>query len=279
VDRELQAISIAETRFVVLAKPVAAVRLYLDHTWLRPEENLATDEALLHWCEARPGTEVLRLWESPSPFVVLGYGNSAAHEVDLDACAQLRIPVLRRCSGGGTVLQAPGCLCYALILQTALHPELRNVSSTNRWIMETHRSLLCSLTGRDVRVAGTTDLVIGGKKCSGNSQKRSRAHVLFHGTFLLRLDLALVTRTLRHPSREPGYRLGRPHVDFLQQLPVSGPTLRLALRECWRAESEFTAPLHTEIQNLLDQRYGQESWHRRRQVAASAYAAERCRRR
>jgi len=248
----------------VLAEAVPTARLCLDRTWSRPEENLAVDEALLQWCETHPGKEVLRLWESPRPFVALGYGNSAAQEADLPACARLGLPVLRRCSGGGTVLQAPGCLSYALILQIDLHPELRNVSSTNRWILETHRSLLSSVTGWNVEVAGVTDLAVTGRKCSGNAQKRSRTHVLFHGTFVLHLDVALAAQALRHPSREPDYRLGRSHADFLLQLPLAGPALRLALRKCWQAETEFAASLDSQLCTLLDQRYTQESWHHRR---------------
>lgn len=257
-------ISIADGRSTVLAEAVPSARLCLDRTWARPEENLAVDEALLHWCEAHPGEEVLRLWESPCPFVVLGYANAAEAEVDLISCAQLGLPVRRRCSGGGAVLQGPGCLSYALILQIERHPQLGHITSTNQWIMETHRALVASLTGWDIRVEGVTDLVVEGAKCSGNSQKRSRSHVLFHGTFLLHLDLALVTQALHHPSREPDYRRGRSHEIFLRQLPLSVSTLSRGLRHCWQAQTEFAMALEPWLHPLLSERYDRESWHRRR---------------
>src|SRR6266550_4117185 len=56
---------------------------YLDLSLPTPEENLACDEALLNFCEAGYDREILRLWESPTPFVVLGHGNRAADEANL----------------------------------------------------------------------------------------------------------------------------------------------------------------------------------------------------
>ena len=81
-----------------------------DLTLGTPEENLACDEALLDLCEAGGSDELLRLWALPRYFVVLGYANKAATEVNLPLCRKLTVPVLRRCTGGGTVLQGPACL-------------------------------------------------------------------------------------------------------------------------------------------------------------------------
>jgi lipoate-protein ligase A len=87
----------------------------LDLPFATPQENLACDEALLDWSEEESGTAILRFWESPRHFVALGYTDAASSEADVEACRVLDIPVLRRCSGGGTVIQGPGCLNYALV--------------------------------------------------------------------------------------------------------------------------------------------------------------------
>ena len=59
----------------------------LDLTLETPAENLALDEALLDAAESDTGPgEVLRLWESPREFVVLGTSSRAADEVNIDAC-------------------------------------------------------------------------------------------------------------------------------------------------------------------------------------------------
>src|SRR5258708_4722571 len=90
---------------------------FCDLTFPSPEENLACDEALLESAEAGPGFELLRVWEPAAYFVVVGYANKAAAEANLPFCKANDIPVLRRCTGGGTVLQGPGCINYSLILR------------------------------------------------------------------------------------------------------------------------------------------------------------------
>src|SRR5262245_44929423 len=101
---------------------------YFDFTCPSPVENLACDEALLDLCERGGEGEILRFWEPQTPLVVLGYANQAAREVNLEACRAAGTPVLRRCSGGGTVLQGPGCVNYSLVLEiggtSALTPAL-----------------------------------------------------------------------------------------------------------------------------------------------------------
>ena len=124
---------------------------FLDLTFPTPAENLAADEALLDWCDETGGPEMLRFWEPREHFVVVGYANKVATEVHTDACAESHVPILRRCSGGGTVLQAPGCLNYSLILRIIEGGSLASINSANRFIMERNRAAIERLlldTGR-----------------------------------------------------------------------------------------------------------------------------------
>src|ERR1035441_6566637 len=84
----------------------------LDLTLPTPAANLACDEALLDACEEQGGGEVLRFWEPRDYFVVVGVSNHVAREVNRPACQRENLGVYRRCSGGGAVLQGPGCLNY-----------------------------------------------------------------------------------------------------------------------------------------------------------------------
>src|ERR1035438_927009 len=116
-----------------------------DLTLPTPEENLACDEVLLDLCEAGGSDEVLRFWAPPQYFVVVGYANKAATEVNLPVCRELVIPVLRRCTGGGTVLQGPGVLNYSLILRIDESGPCHSIPATNQFILERHRDALAGL--------------------------------------------------------------------------------------------------------------------------------------
>lgn len=208
-----------------------------------PALNLALDEALLEHCEADAGAGgVLRFWRTPECFVVVGYGNRVAAEVDVAACDAAGIPVLRRCSGGGTVLLGPGCLNYALVLPVTESGPLASITGSNAFVMERNREAVAGLVGQAVKIEGHTDLAMAGRKFSGNSQRRRRRCLLFHGTFLLGFELELIGRMLRPPTREPAYRQGRGHGEFVMNLPVAEGDLRTALRQVWGAQKEMENP-------------------------------------
>jgi lipoate-protein ligase A len=254
----------------------------LDLTLPSPAENLACDEALLDWCENGKGDEVLRLWESREHFVVVGYANKIANEVNMAACEKRGIPILRRCSGGGTVLQGPGCLNYTLVLRITDNGPLRNISATNQFIMERNRTAIESLflksaihnsprriqgpqsTIRNpqsaILVCGSTDLVIGGRKFSGNSQRRRKNFLLFHGTFLLDFNLLLIDELLRMPSKQPDYRQDRNHGEFLMNLKIPANQLKNALAKAWNATGESGDFPEQELYKLAVEKYSTAKW-------------------
>lgn len=232
---------------------------FLDHSFPTPAQNLAADEWLLIQAEngARPAT--LRFWESPVYFVALGYTNRADVEANLPACEAASVPVLRRVSGGGTVMQGPGCLNYALV-----HPiapgETLNVEATNKMVMETQRATFEQLLGVGVAVAGHTDLATNGLKFSGNAQRRKARHFLFHGTILLDFDLDLVQRLLRPPSKEPDYRARRSHRDFIRNLPVSREQVKATLCDAWGANERADDVAVGALDELVAERYERDEW-------------------
>jgi len=220
--------------------------------------NLACDEALLDACEDDSGPEVLRFWEPQEYFVVVGFSNSVKSEVNVDACHHAGIGIFRRCSGGGTVLQGPGCLNYSLALKTDGRPEVETIPITNHYIMTQHREALSSVLGRFVEIHGVSDLSLDGVKFSGNAQRRKRRALIFHGTFLLNFDLSMMEKFLTMPSREPDYRKGRPHGQFLMNLNTPASDIKNALRNVWRATPEMTtAP---DCNRLIAEKYSRDDW-------------------
>ncbi len=237
---------------------------YCDLTLSTPAENLACDEALLQLAEEDGATgEVLRVWEPMQYFVVMGYANRVATEVNLAFCQDNGVPVLRRCTGGGTVLQGPGCFNYALILRIHESDPLQSISATNGFILKRHQVALSELLQAPIDMQGHTDLAIGGLKVSGNSQRRKRKFLLFHGSFLLHLDTSLVEKALRMPSKEPEYRLGRSHSDFMLNIKAPSSRIKQALVKCWGAKELFARIPIEQISALARDKYGRDDWNLR----------------
>ena len=256
---------------------------FLDLTLPTPAENLAGDEALLDLCE-EAGVEILRFWESRQNFVVVGYGNSVAREVNVAECRARGVPILRRCSGGGTVVQGPGCLNYNLTLRI---PEdgsgpLATVTGTNQFVMERNRAALEQLLGERVSVQGHTDLAfekVEGRtepstfhlppstshptawlKFSGNAQRRRRRSLVFHGTILYDFDLSLIDALLLFPSQQPGYRADRGHGEFVRNIPATADQITAHLREAWSAQELGPMLTATRLEPLLREHYRNDAW-------------------
>jgi lipoate-protein ligase A len=236
---------------------------YLERTWPTPEQNLACDEALLLACEERGEDEALRFWEPCEYFAVVGYSGKANAEIALAACRERRVPVLRRLSGGGAVLQGPGCLNYALVLKISRHPNLRDVAATNAYVMERLKQALEPVIESPLAVQGFTDLTLGKHKFSGNAQYRKRRALLFHGSFLLNFDFALMEKLLPSPPKQPAYRRNRAHGEFLTNLAVPARDIKSALRKLWGADAELKdIPLEA-VETLVRDRYSREDWNLR----------------
>jgi len=231
---------------------------YCDLTLPTPEENLACDEALLEVCEEGPAVEVLRIWEPSQYFVVVGYANKVSDEVHDAYCDFSGIRILRRCTGGGAVLQGPGVLNYSLILRA--DGEFHNIPATNNSILKRHQAALAAILKAPVEIQGHTDLAIGGLKFSGNSQRRKKNCLLFHGSILLHLDIERVEKTLPFPSRQPDYRFGRSHSDFLMNLKVPSDLIKNTLRKTWNAAQQLPQVPSGEIAVLARGKYSQPEW-------------------
>jgi lipoate---protein ligase len=232
---------------------------FLDLTLPTPAENLALDEALLAACEAGENTGgVLRIWEPEDYFVVLGRSSDPAVEVNLAACRASKVSVLRRVSGGGTILAGPGCLMYAVVLSLQDYPEAKSIPRAHRFVLgRIAKSLSILVPG--VTCAGTSDLAfVSGEtllKFSGNALRMKRCHFVYHGTLLYDFDLARVGQLLALQTREPLYRLQRTHQDFVANLPINREQLIAALVDAWQARENLPAWPRESVQRIVDDKY------------------------
>ena len=233
----------------------------LDYTLPTPAENLALDEALLIAAEDG-GDEVLRLWGLDTYAVVVGSGGSVVIDVDRAACAADGVPVLRRSSGGGTVVLGPRCLCFSLVLKYDAAPRLNEIPASNRYILGRVVRALAPVIS--AAVEGTSDLAASGVKFSGNAQQRKRVSFLHHGTLLCGFDLGRVSRYLNAPERQPDYRRDRAHAEFVTNLPASTEEAKRLLVAEWRPGGEYAPVPLEQVAELVSQKYSRDEWTYRR---------------
>jgi lipoate-protein ligase A len=180
------------------------------------DELLAREADLQRLAEEGKGLrEFGWVWSAPAPAVILGRSTPDSY-VDLEACARAHVPVVRRESGGGAVVLGPGCLNYTLVLSCELHPHLREVSGSYRHIL----GAVAAATGAPNLRIEESDLVLGDQKCGGCAQRRMRHTVLHHGTLLFDFNPDLAELFLRTPAKQPAYRRGRRHRDFLTNIDL-----------------------------------------------------------
>ena len=222
--------------------------------------NIALDEALLEAAEnGEVEQEILRLWQPLEPIVVVGRSSSVSSEVNLDYCQQNKIPVVRRCSGGATIVAAQGCLMYAALLSYQQRPELRMLEQAHQFVMSRLQKAVGSL-GVKSELQGICDLTLANRKVSGNALRCKKSWLIYHGTLLCEMDLDLISNCLGQPRREPTYRDGRSHAEFVGQLPISTATLSTALVESWEAYQLVSGWPQKRTAELVDEKYSTRQW-------------------
>jgi lipoate---protein ligase len=237
--------------------------LRLELTLLTPAENVALDEALLDWAESgNDDREVLRVWESPVPMVVAGRSSRVPAEIDVARCNKQGISIVRRSSGGASIVAGPGCLMYAVVLSYNLRPELRDITRAHQFVLDRMRNSLKAAT-RQISRAGTSDLVLANdeqRKFSGNSLRVKRSHCLYHGTLLYDFDLKLISTCLKTAPRQPEYRASRQHDDFVTNLPHSRKQLIDAVSVAFPTDGELDDVPMKLVGELVATRFGREDW-------------------
>jgi lipoate-protein ligase A len=232
----------------------------LDLTLDSPAQNIALDEALVEEAEAAGSMwELLRLWEPQQPMVVIGRSSKVNVEVRRSECDRQGVPIFRRCSGGAAIVTGPGCFMYALVLSYERRPHLRMIENAHRFVLGQIVAALNQI-GQPATFQGTSDLTIGMRKFSGNSLRCKRSHLLYHGTILYDFPLDLIGQCLGTPPRQPDYREGRDHDQFVTNVKVSASDLRDALREVWQASDPVHDWPKTTTHKLVDEKYKLDEW-------------------
>lgn len=153
-----------------------------------PFYNLALEEYLLK--EKDFNEDIFMLWQN-EPTIVIGRNQNVYEELNLDYTGQHKIHIARRMSGGGAVYHDLGNLNFTVIKQKS-GLEKNDFSSFALPVIQCLASF-----GVSAVFNGRNDILIEGKKFSGNAQYFYRDKILHHGTILFSSDLAVLSNGLR----------------------------------------------------------------------------------
>lgn len=185
-------------------------------------EDLALEEAIHLSVEEGRGPNTWRLWQAAAPALILGTGQEARRELNVELAASENVSVVRRHSGGGAVLIGPGAINFSAFYLFKDLPGSETIRGANSAVLRPVLAVLGGF-GLQAREAGLADLAVLAadgtlRKIAGTSQARKKHSVLVHGTILADPDWERMELLLRFPSAVPDYRAGRDHRSFLTSL-------------------------------------------------------------
>jgi len=159
--------------------------------------QMAIDEAIAMARIKENTPNTIRLYRWKPSAVSIGYFQSIEKEVNLPACMEHGVDVIRRITGGGAVYHDyDGEITYSLVA-----PETDPRMPAD--ILESYE-LICGAIANGLATLGVeaefkpvNDIVAGGKKISGNAQTRRHGVVLQHGTVLVDTDIRRMFQVLR----------------------------------------------------------------------------------
>lgn len=172
-------------------------------------KQLELEEALLranqeNWCIVNEGS---------TPAIVMGISGKPEELIRLGEAEENGIPVIKRFSGGGTVIVDESTLFVSFLFQKEVHPFPAYPEPIMKWSEELYQKVF-SLDAFHLK---ENDYVIGDKKCGGNAQYIKKDRWLHHTSFLWDYKQHFMN-VLLHPKKTPNYRNARSHDDFLCKL-------------------------------------------------------------
>jgi lipoate-protein ligase A len=159
------------------------------------------------------------VWQPEGYHIVLGQSNTAEKSLFTDNVIMDNIRVTRRPSGGEAVILTPSTIAVSVARSfPAIIPFRKFFRMVNELIVES----LESLGVKDLGMKGISDIAISDRKILGSSMANHRNRFVYHAVINAGEDPSLFERYLRHPHREPGYRSGRRHSEFVTSLRKEG---------------------------------------------------------
>ncbi len=173
------------------------------------------DNDLIETARSSGGRPVTRIYPFEFKAVVAGRGSDLDKEVHMARVRQDEIPVFRRKGGGCSVFLDPGTLVVSTAFTARGFGGIQTLfDQCSQWLIQGFQTI--GLAG--IYQDGISDLVVADLKIGGSCFYRAKDLAYYSAAILVTPDLDLMGYYLAHPPREPDYRRGRPHRDFVSAI-------------------------------------------------------------
>jgi lipoate-protein ligase A len=182
--------------------------------------NIAMDAWLLN--RLRPKEAIFVIWQNKKA-VIVGQNQNTFAEVNQDFVAANDIQVVRRVTGGGAVFHDLGNLNFTFIVPVA------NAGTVNfKTFVEPMLQALHALN-IPAEITGRNDLVIDGKKVSGNAQRYANGYLMHHGTLLFDANIDDMVKSLNVADEKfisKAAKSVRSRVGMIKEYAPAGTTVK-----------------------------------------------------
>ncbi len=157
------------------------------------------DTQVIYHTLAREGIEAVVLCGATDPYVCVGFHQDLRKEIDLEYCAANGIGTFRREAGGGAVYMDRGQFFFQVIVPRDSDRVPHGREQFYRFCLDPVREALRTW-GVEAEFVPACDLVVRGKKISGNGGGEIGSSWVFIGNILLSFDTDRMARALVCPS-------------------------------------------------------------------------------
>jgi len=263
---------------------------YLDTGYQDAAINMALDESLLRWHSEGKIPPTLRFYGWAKPTLSAGYFQKVDRTIDLDAVSSYNCQFVRRLTGGSAVLHDDE-LTYSIVISES-HPDIpasvteayhvlseglvegyKNLGLTVDYANPDRRSAVKDRSAVCFEMPAFYEMVVDGKKISGNAQTRKHGVLLQHGSIPMSMDVDMLYDLFRFPSEKSRERrrnkfkdkaasinelTNKVHTyDEMRDAFCKGfqTALNISLKQLELSEAQWT-----EVYQLAESKYNSDEW-------------------
>lgn len=229
-----------------------------------PRINLAIEEYALKTMDIDKDSYLLFYINEPS--IIIGRNQNTVEEIDTDYVDTNGIHVVRRLSGGGAVYHDLGNLNFSFITKDD-GESFRNFKKFTEPVVQALAEM-----GVNAELLGRNDILVEGRKISGNAQFSTNGRMFSHGTLMFDTEIERVVKALKvrkDKIESKGIKSIRSRVanisEFLEE-PMTIEQFRMEiLKSIFGGEvkiqyMELTEDDWTKIRELSAERYANWDW-------------------